>query len=84
MKLKLAFITIMMLFVAHAFSIEQNCIPGSATQGCTGGSGSGGGTTTSCTVTTNCSNGSVSCTSVNNDCKRGLTYVKCDGIWTYC
>jgi hypothetical protein len=50
------------------------------------GSESGGGY--SCTVTYNCTNGSISCTGTR--CSRGTTekygipYVKCDGQITYC
>lgn len=73
-----------LLASTKVFPIEQNCIPGSAAQGCTSGGSTGGGTTTSCTVTTICSNGSVSCTSVKNACKRGLTWVECDLVKTYC
>jgi hypothetical protein len=38
----------------------------------------------SCTVTTNCSHGSVSCTSPNNNCSRDVYGVTCDGVTTYC
>lgn len=73
------------------FAIEQNCIPGSASQCGSGGGNTGGsgGTTSSCTVTTYCySNkvlvGSVTCTSAKNDCQRGPGYVRCDGVRTEC
>jgi len=50
---------------------------------------SGEGSGYSCTVTTNCYNhsgqvgGSVSCTGTR-ECKRGSSFVQCDGIPTYC
>lgn len=44
-----------------------------------GGSGSGDG---KCTVSTNCTNGSVSCTGIK--CSKTNTYVTCDGETTSC
>jgi len=37
----------------------------------------------SCSVTTNCMSGSVSCTGVVS-CERSPSWVKCDGKKTYC
>lgn len=71
-------IALVVLVCSLAFAIEcTNCCAL-----CSGNTG--GGTTTSCTITVNCVNGSVSCTSVNNDCVKGSTYVTCDKKSTYC
>lgn len=84
---KRVFLFAAVVLCSFAFSpshaIVQSCVPGSASQGCTSGSGTGG-QSASCTVTLNCSNGSVSCTSNKNDCKRGNYYVECDGKKTWC
>ncbi len=37
-----------------------------------------------CTVTVNCTNGSISCTSNAGRCELGTTWVKCDGITYSC
>lgn len=44
---------------------------------------SGGGEGYSCTVTTACDNGSISCTG-SSSCSRTTTSVKCDGHTTRC
>jgi len=96
--MRVIFACLMLLIVTPSFSIETNCVPGSASQTCNGGAGSGGtggtgGTPTSCTVTSFCYTGSlltgsVSCTGTS--CARGIKpgttigYVVCDGSVTEC
>ena len=83
-------ITILAIFflTASALAIVTTC--GEASQcGGNGGAGGRGGTGASCTVSTICyvnsqNTGSVSCTSAQNDCKRGSTWVACDKVTTWC